>query len=137
MDPVVIEPGAEGLGEMLGGLVRGNLERAPQRLELLRAPVSRVNVRAADMNASVGILMGAGRFHVHPSVLPNPDLDIRADAQTLLALAAVPLRLGMPDVATVEGRAIVAKLARGDLRVRGMVGRLPLLTRLNRLLSAL
>jgi hypothetical protein len=137
VDPVIIEPGAEGLGEMLGGLVRGNLERAPQRIQLLRAPISRVNVRAADMDASAGILMGAGRFHVHGSVLANPDLDITADAQTLLALTAVPLRLGMPDVATVEGRAIVAKLSRGDLRVRGMVARLPLLTRLNRLLSAL
>jgi hypothetical protein len=137
VDPVIIEPGAEGLGEMLAGLVRGNLERAPHRLELLRTLVSRVNLRAADMDASVGILMGAGRFHVHRSVLPNPDLDITADAETLLALTAVPLRLGMPDVATGEGRAIVAKLARGDLRVRGLVARLPLLTRLNRLLSAL
>ena len=137
MDPVIIEPGTEGLGEMLGGLVRANIERAPQRMELLRPPISRVNVRASDMEASVGILMGAGRFRVQPEVLPAPDLDISAGGETLLALTAVPLRLGMPDVATAEGRTILGKLARGELRVQGMLTRMPLLMRLNRLLSAL
>ena len=137
MDLVVLEPGVQGLGEMLAELVRSNLAREPERAELLRGRVSRVNVRASDADMVAGLMVGAGRFRVLPSSLPSPDLDIATDSATLMELSSVPLRFGLPDVATQAGRAITAKLVRGELRVRGMLLRLPLLSRVNRLISVL
>ena len=54
-----------------------------------------------------------------------------------MALTSVPLRFGLPDATTAEGRAVVLKMLRGELRVKGMVAHPILLGRLNRLLSVL
>lgn len=135
MDPVETEPGLEGLGAVLAGLVRGNIERDPARARLLRGRLGRVNVRALDAGVAAGILLGGGRFRVRGTPLPEPHLDVACDSETLMSLSSVPLRFGLPDVGTPEGRAVVAKMLRGDLRVRGMLLNLPVLMRLQRLLS--
>ena len=67
---------------------------------------------------------------------PRARVRVRADAGRLFALAASPLRFGMPDVATREGRAVVRDLLARRVRVRGLVRRLPEVTTLMRVLSA-
>jgi hypothetical protein len=132
---VVVAPGVEGLGSMLAELVRANLARDPARTSLLRAPIARVNVRAEDADAAVGIVFGAGAFRVHPDPIRSPDLEVATDGETLMALTSAPLRFGLPDVGTPEGRAILGKMVRRELRVRGMLAHLPVLVRLNKLLT--
>jgi hypothetical protein len=46
------------------------------------------------------------------------------------------LRFDLPDVATPDGRAVLAKLMRGRIRVQGMVRHLGTVRRLSMLLSA-
>jgi hypothetical protein len=52
-----------------------------------------------------------------------------------MGLSAVPLRFGLPDPATTEGRAVTGKLFRRELRIRGLLRHPGKLARLNRLLS--
>jgi hypothetical protein len=52
-----------------------------------------------------------------------------------MGMSSVPLRFGMPDVAQADGRTVVKKMFRGDLKVRGMIRGLPLMVRLQKLLS--
>jgi hypothetical protein len=66
---------------------------------------------------------------------PRADLRVRADSLVLVELAATPLRLGVPDAFHREGRAIVRKIASGQIRVDGMLRSPGILTRLTRLLS--
>jgi len=61
---------------------------------------------------------------------------VRAASQRLLALASVPLRFGLPDPFTSEGRDVLAQIARGSVRIRGLVSHLPAVRRLTMLLSA-
>jgi hypothetical protein len=67
---------------------------------------------------------------------PAARVVVRADSLRLLELAAAPLRFGLPDVFTPEGRAVLAAIATGRVRVRGLVLRLPAVRRLTMLLSA-
>jgi len=47
----------------------------------------------------------------------------------------VPLRFGLPDNMTKDGRAVTGALMKGQIKVRGMTRHLGRLARLNKLLS--
>jgi hypothetical protein len=132
---VVTDPELEGLGAMLADLVRGNLEADPARAQLLRGVAGTINVHARDAAVSVGMEFRDGRLHVNAKPFPKAKLDISTDADTLMGMSTVPLRFGMPDVGTADGRAVVGKMLRGTLKVRGMIGGMPLMIRLQKLLS--
>ncbi len=129
---VDLEP--NGLASMLGTLIEQNLTRDPARRRLLRPAV--VTLTATDAAVGVTLRMDHGRVEVANGTDPRPQLDVSTDSHRLLDLASVPLRLALPDVLTARGRAVVASLVGGRLRVRGLVRHPVLLTRLNRLLSA-
>jgi hypothetical protein len=132
---VVVDPDVEGLGVMLADLVRGNIEANPDRARLLQGLSGRVNVHVPDAEVDVGLEFAGGQMVVHGKPFPRADLEITTDAETLMGMSTVPLRFGMPDASKADGRAVVRKMLRGELKVRGMVTKPKLLTRLQRLLS--
>ncbi len=52
---------------------------------------------------------------------PGSDLRIRAPSQELLALSSAPLLLGLPDPRRRDGRAVLAGVARGRVRIAGLL----------------
>jgi hypothetical protein len=60
---------------------------------------------------------------------------VRATSEDLMGLSSVPLRMGQPDVMTKEGREVLAKIFKGDVKVKGVVTQSGRLRRLNELLS--
>jgi hypothetical protein len=122
-----------GLAAMLGGLIEANLEAHPERERLLKPAI--VSITAPDADVSVTIRMRPGAVQMANGLRGRPALRVRADADTLMELSSVPLRLGLPDNFTPEGRTITAKLVKGTIKVKGMVRALGTLSRLNRLLS--
>ena len=135
MSFVVVDPDVEGLGVMLADLVAGNLEADPERARLMHGVRGTINIHAHDAEVHVGMEFREGRLLVHAAPFPKADLDITTDAETLMGMSTTPLRFGMPDTTKAEGRAVVAKMLRGNLKVRGMITKPKLLTRLQRLLS--
>ena len=122
-----------GLATMLGGLIDANLASHPEREALLKPAT--VAISAPDAGVSVTIRMAPGRVEVANGLRGRPTLRVRADSETLIELSVVPLRLGLPDTMTSQGREVTAKLVKGTLKVKGMFRSLGTLTRLNRLLS--
>jgi hypothetical protein len=134
VDQVTVAPGVAPLGEMLAGLVNANLAADPARARLLHGVSGRVNMRAVDAGAEVGLLF-TGRDLRIGEPLAEPDLHIACDSVTLMDLANVKLRFGHPDPMTPLGRELIAKIARKKLVVKGMLVHPKLLTRLQKLLS--
>ncbi len=135
MSLVVVDPDVEGLGVMLADLVRGNIEADPARARLLEGVLGTVNLRARDAEVAVGMEFRGGQLFVRARPFPKADLAVDTDADTLMGMSTVPLRFGMPDVGTADGRAVVGKMLRRQLKVRGMVTKPKLLIRLQKLLS--
>ena len=135
MSFVVVDPDVEGLGVMLADLVRGNIEADPARARLLQGVRGRVNVHVPDAEVDVGLEFNGEQMLVRGKPFPRADLTITTDAETLMGMSTVPLRFGMPDASKADGRVVVGKMLRGQLKVRGMVTKPKLLTRLQRLLS--
>lgn len=123
-----------GLALMLGGLVEGNLSAHPERERLLRRSAT-YGVTAPDAEVSASLRLTPQGVTVRNGIVGRPQIRVEAASESLLGLSGVPLRFGLPDVTTREGRALGGKLLGGEIRVRGM-WRHPLrLARLTRLLS--
>jgi hypothetical protein len=135
--PVVVQyvdPEPNGLAAMLGGLIEANLTAHPERRPLLQKRAIFAIV-APDVHVAVSIRLYRGTVTVRNGVVGRPDVTIRANSDDLVGLSAVPLRFGLPDVKTKEGRAVNRKLLKRELKVKGMLRHPVKLARLNRLLS--
>jgi hypothetical protein len=128
------DPEPNGLASMLGGLLEANVAAHPGRERLLSS-VATYGIRAADIEVEVSIRLAPGKITVRNGIVGKPQIMVETDAETLVGLSSVPLRFGLPDVATKEGREVNRKLLRRQLKVRGLLLHPGKLARLNKLLS--
>jgi hypothetical protein len=85
----------------------------------------------------VTILLAPGRVRVRNGSPRRALLRVTSDSETLIELSSVPLRFGLPDTMTKEGREVTMKLLRGGLKVKGMFAHPGMLARFNKLLSVI
>jgi hypothetical protein len=130
-----------GFRELVEGLLDANLAREPQRAHLITRREA-VALLATDAELAVTIQLlpgaegGAGTVIVHEGEDPWAEVVVHAASVGLLELAATPLRFGLPDVTSRDGRLVVGDLLARRIRVRGLVRHLFTLRRISRLLSA-
>lgn len=123
-----------GLAEMIGGLIRANLERHPRRAALLKPAV--IDLTAPDAGVSVSIAIAPERIRVaNGPAEDDRHVHVQADSRSLLQLSSVPLRFGLPDPFDPTGRAVYRKLASGQIRIDGLLLHPGKLARLSKLLS--
>ena len=127
-----VDPEPGGLASMLGGLIEQNLEREPSRAALLRPAVT--SISAADAGVSVTIRLLPRRVVVCAGAA-KAHLRITADSAKLLELTAVPLRFGLPDPFSGDGRAVLRDVLGRRVRIGGMLAHPVRLARFTRLLS--
>lgn len=125
-----------GLATMIGGLIEANVAAHPERARFL-GPPAMVGIVARDAEVACTVRLAPDRITVANGLTGRPAVIVRADTETLTDLTSVPLRMGFPDAMTSAGRAVTAKLLKGDLRVRGLIRHPGVVSRLNRLLSVL
>lgn len=125
-----------GIASMIGGLLGANLESHPERRSLL-APPTTVGIVATDAGAATTIHLAPGRVTVANGIVGRPKVKVSTDSGTLTELSSVPLRFGLPDAFTPEGRETVQKLLQRKLQVKGMLLHVTTLARLNKLLSVI
>jgi hypothetical protein len=128
------DPEPNGLASILGGLLQGNLAAHPERERLLSS-VATYGIRASDIGVDASFRLAPGKITVRNGIVGKPDIMVETDAETLVGLSSVPLRFGLPDVTTKEGREVNRKLLKRRLRVRGLLVHPGRLARLNKLLS--
>ncbi|MGZ5290159.1 MAG: hypothetical protein ACXWE5_11805 [Actinomycetota bacterium] len=123
-----------GLASMVGGLIEQNLARDRSRARLLTGGAA--TLVAPDAGVEVTVRLGPREVVVANGADPAADLVVTAASGRLLALAGAPLRLGLPDGLTTEGRAVLRDLAARRVTIEGMGTHPGLLRRLTMLLSA-
>ena len=128
------DPEPNGLASMLGGVIQGNLAAHPEREALLARPATYA-ISASDIGVAVSIRLAPGQVTVRNGEVGKPDVRVETDSETLVGLSSVPLKFGLPDAMTKEGRAVNRKLFKGELKVKGLLTHPGKLARLNKLLS--
>ncbi|HEY3210935.1 MAG TPA: hypothetical protein VGL18_14315 [Actinomycetota bacterium] len=130
------DPVPNGLASMLGGLLEGNLSAHPDRERLLSS-VATYGIRAPDVGVEISIRLAPGKVTVRNGIVGKPEVVVETDAETLVGLSSVPLKFGLPDIATREGREVNRKLLRRRLKVKGLFLHPGKLARLNKLLTVI
>ena len=126
-------PEPSGLASMVAELIEQNLARDPARRTLLRPTVAVLDAPDADVTVFVQIRRDDVR--VGDGYVPDAHVRIRSDSGRLLDLTTAPLRFGLPDPLTAEGRAIVWNLLLRRIRIRGLLRHPLRIARLTKLLS--
>lgn len=125
-----------GLARMIADLIETNINADVAKGRLIESTRGAVQIDVPRAGVTVGLKFVPGTLTVTSAPVPGADVRIETEAETLMALSTVPLRFGLPDPATSEGRAVGCKLVTGALKVRGRPWRLAILTRAHRLVSA-
>ena len=122
-----------GLAEMLGGLIEQNLAADPSRRRLLRPSV--VTIEADDAGVDITLRIDRDAIVVGEGSDPAAQVRIHADSGRLLSVVATPLRWGLPDPFAHAGRSLIAAIARGHVRILGLVRHPLQVIRLTKLLN--
>ncbi|HWL89881.1 MAG TPA: hypothetical protein VNP90_00830 [Actinomycetota bacterium] len=133
MKATVVGPEPSGLASMVAKLIEQNLARDPERRRLLHRSV--VVLDAPDAEVTVFLRMDRDGVRVGDGDVPDAHLRIRSDSGRLLDLTTAPLRFGLPDLLSSEGRSIVGDLLARRVRIRGLLRHPLRLARLTQLLS--
>jgi hypothetical protein len=134
---VTLAPGAEenGLALMLAELLRENLaERPGKRWDFGRLD-GRVGVVARDADVALTLEFLRGQVRVHDGLLSGRALTIITESEKITQLSLINLRYGLPVFHDATGRGVVKDLARGRIRIEGLLRHPLMLVHLTRLLS--
>ena len=122
-----------GITELIGGLVRQNLSRDPTRRLRDRDVVT---IEAVDAGVAVSLRSAEGTILVTDGRDPGARVVVSASSTKLLELAGAPLRFGLPDALSHDGRVLIGDLLTRRIRVQGLIRHLGTVRRLTMLLSA-
>ncbi len=134
MNVEFLDPEPNGLAELLGELIRANLEHHPERVELLKR--ADVDITVPDAEVSVTVRVAPDRVTIgNGHSIGGSHLHVRADSLALVEFSSVPLRFGFPDPLTRGGRRVLGMVLRREIVIDGLVFHPGKLSRLSRLLS--
>jgi len=136
VERIKLAPGAEEvtLALMLSELLGGNLDR-PEKLKAFDTLNTKAYIQAKDVGTDVTMVFNRGSLTFYGGKPFRPDLSIETDSATLLDLANINIKFGLPYYFDEIGREILKKLARRDLRIRGMFAHPIALTKLTKIMS--
>jgi hypothetical protein len=136
VEPIKLAPGAEDvpLALMLSEMLGGNLDR-PEKLKAFNTLATKAYVLAQDVGAEVTMVFERGVLTFYGAKPFRPDLSIETNSATLLDLANLNIRFGMPYYFDEIGRSILKKLARRELKINGMFTHPIALTKLTKIMS--
>lgn len=133
---VKLAPGAEevALAGMLSDMIQANLER-PEKLKDFNKLKARVFINAVDADIMLTMDFNRGTLTFYSGKEGMPDLSIETDAATLLDLANINIKYGMPWYFDEKGMEVVKKLLKRELKIKGLLLHPVALTRLTKVIS--
>jgi hypothetical protein len=112
------------LGRTLRGGIAPSIYALVERGVLMRpgqaaAVHGRVQLRFRDVHPPVAMVFDGGQIEVYDGEVDRANLTVTAGLADVVLLTTAPLRMGMPSPVNARGRAVLQKMARGEIRLRG------------------
>lgn len=123
MPEIGFAPGADldALAIMLADILERNLEANPQRAKDFSALNIRVGLDVLGADVQLTLAFQGGKLTFHSGITNSPGLIISADMDTLMELTNLPIRLGLPNPLNETGAAVIKKLLKRELKVKGLL----------------
>ena len=137
-EPVTYADGddASAFAQMLGGLIRANVEARPEKRKDFEELETTVGIVVTDIDESVTLEFQHGHLTVHNGLLRNRAITVRGDSDTVMELSSLRIGpFGLPVYVDSTGRDVVRKLLGGKLKIDGMLSNIFSLNAVTRILS--
>lgn len=82
----------------------------------------RVQLRFRDGYPAISMVFGEDGIKIEDGELKRPNLTVTAGLADVVLLTTAPLRMGMPSPVNARGRAVLQKMASGQIRLSGDLG---------------
>jgi len=137
VERIRIARGSEGcaMAEMLGSLLRANIEKSPTKAAIFRALHTVVGIHIEDIDVSITLEFVGGRLVIHEGISRRPQITIRTESGTVMDLSTVSIRFGLPYLFDESGRSILQNLRNGKIKMVAMPWSLLDVIRLTRVMS--
>lgn len=134
---VTIAPGAEenGMAVMLAEMIKTNLNDKPERLKDFNKLNGTIWISAEDAEVDMTMDFNRGSLTARDGKVGKPMLAIATDAETLMDLANINIKLGMPYYFDETGRMVIKKLLKRELKIKGMFAHTMALTHMTKIMS--
>lgn len=132
---VAPDVGDAGMAVLMAEMIKTNLENKPERLKDFILLKGDVWITASDADTDMTMAFDHGRMKVHGGKVGKPILRISTDSSTLLDLANLQIKFGMPYYFDEVGVMVLKKLLTGGLKIKGLVTHNLALTRLTKIIS--
>lgn len=117
-------PDANGIAGVVATLLTQNFETFPARIQLARTLTRPVTIRASDIDSTCTISCGSRAVTISNDVVGKPVVTVTATVDQILDLSQLKMKAsGLLPVGffTKRGLRILAAIATGNLRVRGLI----------------
>jgi hypothetical protein len=137
MAEIDLAPGLEdgGMATMIADIIKGNLQEKPRRKKDFNALNGNIYMQAEDAEVDMTLIFKKGSLSVHNGKVGKPQISIVTDSSTLLDLANISVKFGLPYYLDATGRGVIAKLVTGKLKIKGLISHPIKLTRFTKLMS--
>ena len=137
MAQIKFAPGMDdpGLPVMIADIIKGNLDAKPQRQNDFNALNGNICMQAEDAGLDMTMAFDKGTLTIHNGKVGNPKLCISTDSGTLLNLANIDVKFGLPYYFDEVGLGVIKKVLTGGLKIKGLLIHPIMLTRFTKLMS--
>lgn len=137
MAQIKFAPGMEdaGLPVMIADIIKGNLDAKPQRQNDFNALNGNIYMQAEDADVDMTMVFEKGKLTVHSGKIGDPQICIRTDSETLLDLANIDVKFGLPYYFDKVGLGVIKKILTRKLKIKGLITHSIMLTRFTKLMS--
>ncbi len=137
MAQIKFAPGIDegGLPVMIADIIKGNLDAKPQRQNDFNALNGNIYMQAEDADVDMTMVFEKGKLTVHSGKVGNPKISISTDSETLLDLANIDVKFGLPYYFDKVGLGVIKKILTRKLKIKGLLTHTIMLTRFTKLMS--
>lgn len=134
---ITLAKGAEenGMAVMLAEMIKTNLGNKPERLKDFNKLKGTIWINSTDAEVYMSMAFNQGSLVVHDGKVGKPILEISTDSSTLLDLANINIKMGMPYYFDETGRMVIKKLMKRELKIKGMFTHTMALTHMTKIMS--
>jgi hypothetical protein len=134
---ISLAPGAEenGMAAMLGDMIKTNIQNKPAKLKDFNKLKGTVWISAVDAEVYMTMVYNKGSLLIHDGKVGKPIIQIATDSGTLLELANLNIKFGLPYYFDETGLMVIKKLMRRELKIKGLLTHTMALTRMTKIMS--
>jgi len=124
-----------GLALLLKDLLTQNLDQNPHKIrDFIKLDIG-IGLLISDADLELTMDFVSGILNLYPGIREGCGIIIKAEADTVMALSNIKIKLGMPYYFDAAGMEIVKAMGTGRLKIKGMLSHFPSLIRLSRVMS--